>query len=128
LGTGSGYQAAVAAHLVEEVYSVEILPELARRARDLLVEQGFDNVHVRAGDGWAGWPEVAPFDRIIVTAAAEEIPQPLLAQLRVGGKMILPLGPQEKLQRLSIVEKKLDGEIEIRSLLPVRFVPVTGDH
>jgi protein-L-isoaspartate(D-aspartate) O-methyltransferase len=128
LGTGSGYQAAVAARLVEEVYTVEILSELATRAREVLTRLGCDNVHVRAGDGWAGWPEAAPFDRIIVTAAAEELPQPLLSQLRPGGKMILPLGPESKVQELALVEKLLDGEISVRRLLPVRFVPVTGDH
>jgi protein-L-isoaspartate(D-aspartate) O-methyltransferase len=128
LGTGSGYQAAVAAHLVEDVYTVEILPELADRARAVLTRLGYTNIHVRAGDGWAGWSEAAPFDRIIVTAAAEELPMPLLRQLKPGGKMILPLGPESNVQELTLVEKSLDGEISVRKLLPVRFVPVTGDH
>lgn len=128
LGTGSGYQAAVASRLVSEVYTVEIVPELADRADSTLSRLGYDNIHVRAGDGWAGWPEVAPFDRIIVTAAAEELPEPLLQQLRAGGKMILPLGQPGAVQQLVLVEKSKDGKIVLRELLPVRFVPVTGDH
>jgi protein-L-isoaspartate(D-aspartate) O-methyltransferase len=128
LGTGSGYQAAVASRLVDSVYTVEILPELAARAESTLVRLGYDNVHVRAGDGWAGWPEAAPFDRIIVTAATEELPGPLLGQLRRGGKMILPLGERAGVQDLVLVEKSADGVITERELLPVQFVPVTGDH
>ena len=128
LGTGSGYQAAVASRLVKEVYTVEIVPELADRADSTLTRLGYDNVHVRAGDGWVGWPEAAAFDRIIVTAAAEELPGPLLQQLRPGGKMILPLGPHNAVQKLVLVEKSADGTSTIRELLPVRFVPVTGDH
>ena len=127
LGTGSGYQAAVLAEIVEEVYTVEIVSELARRARTTLQELGYDDVHVRAGDGWAGWPEAAPFDRIIVTAAAPELPQTLLDQLVAGGKMILPLGPDGGAQELILVEKTEDGRVKTRELLPVRFVPVTRD-
>ncbi len=127
LGTGSGYQAAVLAEIVEEVYTVEIVSELARRADRTLEELGYDNVHVRAGDGWAGWPEAAPFDRIIVTAAAPELPQTLLDQLVAGGKMILPLGPDGGAQELILVEKTEDGRVKTRELLPVRFVPVTRD-
>ena len=127
LGTGSGYQAAVASLLVEEVYTIEILPTLARRADNLLKKLGFDNVHVRAGDGWAGWPDAAPFDRIIVTAAAAELPQQLLDQLRSGGKLIMPLGHEGAVQNLILVRKSITGELSIRELLPVRFVPVTGD-
>lgn len=127
LGTGSGYQAAVLAEIVDEVYTVEIVSELARRARTTLEELGYENVHVRAGDGWAGWSEAAPFDRVIVTAAAPELPQTLLDQLVAGGKMILPLGPDGGAQELILVEKTEDGRVKTRELLPVRFVPVTRD-
>ncbi len=128
LGTGSGYQAAVASRLVEEVYTVEIHKPLAQRAAATLKELGYDNVHVRAGDGWAGWPEAAPFDRIIITAAAPEIPETLLGQLRVGGKLLMPLGEAGGYQELVLVEKTQEDEYTTRRLLPVRFVPVTGDH
>ena len=128
LGTGSGYQAAVASRIVDEVYTVEIVPALAARADALLDSLGYDNVHVRAGDGWRGWPEAAPFDRILVTAAAPEMPMDLLAQLAPGGRMILPLGPAGGTQRLILVEKREDGSTHTEDLFPVRFVPVTGDH
>jgi protein-L-isoaspartate(D-aspartate) O-methyltransferase len=128
LGTGSGYQAAVASRLVEDVYTVEIVPELAAHADSTLKRLGYDNVHVRAGDGWSGWPEAAPFDRIIVTAAAETLPGTLLQQLKPGGRMILPLGPQATVQHLVLVTKHNDGELSQEMLLPVRFVPVTGEH
>lgn len=128
LGTGSGYQAAVASMLVDEVFSVEIVPELAKRAGDDLARLGYDNVHVRHGDGWAGWPSEAPFDRIIVTAAAPELPAPLLEQLANGGRMIIPVGPAGGRQDLVLVWKTREGEVKTRELLPVRFVPVTGDH
>jgi protein-L-isoaspartate(D-aspartate) O-methyltransferase len=127
LGTGSGYQAAVASLLVQEVYTVEILPSLAQRARSLLTKLGYENVSVRAGNGWAGWPGAAPFDRIIVTAAAAELPQQLLDQLRPGGKLIMPLGAEHAVQNLVLVKKSITGELSIQELLPVRFVPVTGD-
>jgi protein-L-isoaspartate(D-aspartate) O-methyltransferase len=127
LGTGSGYQAAVASLLVQEVYTVEILPSLAQRARSLLTKLGYENVSVRAGNGWAGWPDAAPFDRIIVTAAAAELPQQLLDQLRPGGKLIMPLGAEHAVQNLVLVKKSITGELSIQELLPVRFVPVTGD-
>jgi protein-L-isoaspartate(D-aspartate) O-methyltransferase len=128
LGTGSGYQAAVASLLVDEVFTVEIVPELAERAAGDLERLGYDNVHVRAGDGWAGWPDEAPFDRIIVTAAAPELPEPLLAQLADDGRMIMPVGPHGGTQQLMLVWKSRDGELKSRELLPVRFVPVTGEH
>jgi protein-L-isoaspartate(D-aspartate) O-methyltransferase len=128
LGTGSGYQAAVASRLVAEVYTMEILPALAARADSTLSRLGYDNVHVRAGDGWTGWPEAAPFDRIIITAAAAELPVLLLQHLRPGGKMILPLGPQATMQHLVLVEKLPDGRLQTRDLMQVRFVPVTGEH
>lgn len=127
LGTGSGYQAAVASLLVQEVYTVEILPGLARRAQSVLARLGYENVNVRAGNGWAGWPEAAPFDRIMITAAAEELPQQLLDQLRAGGKLIMPLGAEGAVQSLVLVRKSITGELSITELLPVRFVPVTGD-
>ena len=128
LGAGSGYQAAVASRLVEEVYTVEIHEPLAARAAKTLKELGYDNVHVRAGDGWAGWPDAAPFDRIIITAAAPELPEKLLEQLRVGGKLLMPLGEAGGHQELVLVEKTQENEFSTRRLLPVRFVPVTGEH
>lgn len=127
LGTGSGYQAAVLAEIVDEVYTVEIVSDLARRARSTLESLGYANVHVRAGDGWAGWPEAAPFDRIVVTAAAPELPTTLLDQLRPGGVMVLPIGPAGGAQVLTRVHKQEDGTVRTRELLPVRFVPVTRD-
>ncbi len=127
VGTGSGYQAAVLAELVSHVYSVEIVPELARGAASLLEELGYDNISVRAGDGYAGWPQHAPFDGIIVTAATTEIPPPLLAQLKPGAKLVIPLGQHAGYQELMVVEVDADGEETRRSVLPVRFVPLTGD-
>jgi len=126
LGTGSGYQAAVAARLAAHVYTMEIQPPLAERARATLAELGYDNVTVRQGDGYYGWEEHAPFDAVIVTAAATHIPPPLLAQLKPGGRMVIPVGPAFATQRLMLVEKGVDGGITTRALFPVRFVPVTG--
>lgn len=123
IGTGSGYQAAILGECAREVDSIEILEELALRAGNLLEELGYANVHVRAGDGHAGWPEAAPFDAILVTAAPDHVPQPLVDQLAVGGRMILPLGTSE--QELVVIEKTTEG-VTRRSLLPVRFVPMTG--
>jgi len=128
VGTGSGYQAAVLAELVEHVYGVEIVPELAAGAAEVLARLNYANVTVRAGDGYAGWPEHAPFDGIIVTAAAPEIPPPLLQQLKPGGKLVIPVGSQYEGQDLLQVEVGEDGEIRERSVLPVRFVPLTGKH
>jgi protein-L-isoaspartate(D-aspartate) O-methyltransferase len=122
IGTGSGYQAAVLAHLARVVYTIEIVPELAQRATATLEELRYTNVHVRAGDGYAGWPQHAPFDRIMVTAAPEQIPQPLLDQLRAGGRMVIPVGSAE--QWLIVVEKTAAGVIQRRTI-PVRFVPFT---
>ena len=127
VGTGSGYQAAVLAHLVKHVYSVEIVKELADDAADTLERLGYDNVTVRAGDGYAGWPEQAPFDGIIVTAAAERIPPPLLKQLKPGGKLVIPVGEHHGYQELLLVEVDDKGEVSKRSVLPVRFVPLTRD-
>lgn len=123
IGTGSGYQAAILGELAREVYSIELLPPLAERATRTLERLGYRNVHVRAGDGYQGWPEHAPFSRIIVTAAPEEIPPALVEQLAVGGRMVLPVGPKAGDQELRIVTKSEDGITTIRSL-PVRFVPM----
>ncbi len=123
IGTGSGYQAAVLAECAREVYSIEILPALAARAREVLRELGYAGVHLRVGDGYLGWPEVAPFDAILVTAAPDHVPQPLIDQLAEGGRMILPLGRGE--QELCLIERR-GGEITRRNVLPVRFVPMTG--
>ncbi len=123
IGTGSGYQAAVLAEIADSVYTIEIVPELARRARERLEELGYTNVFVKQGDGYNGWPEKAPFDAIIVTAAPPNIPPPLLEQLKVGGVMVLPVG--EYVQELVVVHKTEEG-ISMKNVLPVRFVPMTG--
>ncbi len=128
VGTGSGYQAAVLAELVQHVYTIEIVEELAGDAAATLKRLGYHNVTVKAGDGYAGWPEYAPFDGIIVTAAAEEIPPPLLQQLKPGGKLVIPVGEHYGYQELLVVEVDERGEISRESVLPVRFVPLTGDH
>jgi protein-L-isoaspartate(D-aspartate) O-methyltransferase len=124
IGTGSGYQAAVLGELAREVYTIEIVPELARSAAATLEAIGYANVHVREGDGYAGWPEHAPFDRILVTAAPEEIPQPLVDQLAPGGRLVLPVGEQGRTQWMTIVEKTAGGIAERRTI-PVQFVPFT---
>ncbi len=123
IGTGSGYQAAVLAEIVAQVYSIEIVPVLARRARQRLAEMHYDNVDVRLGDGYLGWPEQAPFDAIIVTAAPDHIPPALVEQLGEGGRLVLPLG-DKKQQLVRIVRQ--GGENVLENLLPVRFVPMTG--
>ena len=127
VGTGSGYQAAVLAELVAEVYTIEIVAPLAQRSARLLDELGYGNVHVRGGDGYAGWPEHAPFDAIVVTAAPERIPAPLLEQLAPGGRLVIPVGPMHSTQQLRVVEKDAQGRLHERSVSPVRFVPLTGD-
>jgi protein-L-isoaspartate(D-aspartate) O-methyltransferase len=124
VGTGSGYQAAVLAEIVAEVYSIEIVEPLGLEAKQRLARLGYDNVHVRIGDGYAGWPEAAPFDAVIVTAAAPRIPEPLKRQLAEGGKMILPVG--ETFQELIVLTRRGDDWRE-ESVLPVRFVPMTGE-
>ena len=127
IGTGSGYQAAVLAELVKQVYSIEIIPSLANEAAGRLTELGYRNVEVRVGDGYAGWPDKAPFDAIVVTAAAPFIPEPLVAQLKAGARMVIPVASGAGGQELTVVEKQPDGSTVRRVVLPVRFVPMTGD-
>jgi protein-L-isoaspartate(D-aspartate) O-methyltransferase len=124
IGTGSGYQAAVLAELVAKVYTVEIIEALANRAAADLKRLGYTNVYVRAGDGYKGWPEAAPFDAIIVTCAPEKIPPPLVEQLKDGGRMVIPVGPAWE-QELVLLRKR-GGKLERHAVLPVRFVPMTG--
>lgn len=124
VGTGSGYQAAVLAAMGAEVFTIEIIPELAAAATATLREAGYERVRVRTGDGYRGWPEAAPFDAIIVTAAPAEIPPALIEQLAEGGRMVIPVGPQSSGQELTLVTKRR-GEVRQRTLLPVRFVPFT---
>lgn len=128
VGTGSGYQAAVLAELDVEVYTIEIVEPLGLQASALLERLGYKNVHVRIGDGYAGWPEAAPFDGIIVTAAAPEVPPPLLEQLKPGGRMIIPVGGLFGGQDLMLIEKDAAGKVRRREVLPVLFVPLTGDR
>jgi protein-L-isoaspartate(D-aspartate) O-methyltransferase len=132
IGTGSGYQAAILAELVAEVYTIEIIPELAKSAAQRLDELGYEGVHVRAGDGWYGWPDESPFDGILVTAVSERPPPDLLAQLAPGGRMVLPLGPtngpMSGAQMLVVMDKDSSGAVSRRDVLPVAFVPLTGDH
>lgn len=124
IGTGSGYQAAVLAEIADEVWSVETVADLARTAEQRLVEAGYRNVHVRRGDGWQGWPEAAPFDKIIVTAAPEDMPDALVEQLAPGGRMVVPIGKAFDRQVLTVVEKDADGEVRSTPTLPVSFVPM----
>ena len=125
IGTGSGYQAAVLSRIAGDVYTIEIVSPLAERARRTLSELGYDNVHVRTGDGYKGWPNRAPFDAILVTAAPPIVPEPLLAQLKVGGRLVLPVGSY--FQNLTVYTKRPDGSFEKENVLPVRFVPMTGE-
>jgi protein-L-isoaspartate(D-aspartate) O-methyltransferase len=126
VGTGSGYQAAIASKIAQEVYTVEIFESLAARSRRTLSDLGFRNVHVRQGDGYYGWEEKAPFDAIIVTCAGGHIPPPLLRQLKSGGRMILPVGGPFLTQNLVFIEKSADGSISQRNVLPVAFVRLLG--
>lgn len=128
IGTGSGYQAAVLSELVESVYSIEIVPPLGHQATRRLERLGYDNVETRIGDGYYGWPEAAPFDAIIVTAAAGHIPPPLVQQLKTGGVMLIPVGGRFQVQQLTLVSKDAQGRVYTRQMLPVRFVPLTGGH
>lgn len=124
VGTGSGYQAAVLAELVGEVYTVELLPELAEAASKRLARLGYRNVHVKTGDGYLGWPDKGPFDAVVVTCGAKEVPRPLFEQLKPGGKIVIPVGEEGKVQTLRVLTKGADGKREVRDLLPVRFVPL----
>jgi protein-L-isoaspartate(D-aspartate) O-methyltransferase len=125
IGTGSGYQAAVLSDLVAEVYTIEIVRPLAQRAEAVLRELGYKNVQVKAGDGYKGWPEHAPFDAIIVTAAPDHVPPPLVEQLKEGGRMIIPVGKSGS-QKLYLLEKQ-NGQIQQTAVIPVRFVPLTRE-
>ena len=128
VGTGSGYQAAVLAKLIKQVYTIEIIPPLAKRATERLKRLRYDNVTTRVGDGYYGWEAHAPFDGIIVTAAATQVPPPLIKQLKPGGRMVIPVGSRFLTQELLLVEKTPTGDIKTRQILPVRFVPLTGGH
>jgi protein-L-isoaspartate(D-aspartate) O-methyltransferase len=124
VGTGSGYQAAVLSRLVKHVYTIELEETLGRRASQALREQKYDNITVRVGDGYLGWPEHAPFDIVIVTAAPEQVPQPLIDQLKPGGRLIVPVGPRFTVQQLQLIEKNAQGEVSTQSVSPVMFVPL----
>lgn len=128
IGTGSGYQAAVLSGLVSEVYSIEIIEELGNEAGKRLKTLGFDNVSTRIADGYVGWPDAAPFDGIIVTAAISHIPPPLVRQLKKGGRMVIPVGTRFQTQYLTLVEKDAGGVVTTRQVMPVIFVPFTGGH
>jgi len=127
VGTGSGYQAAVLGELTPHVWSVEIVEPLGRRAREVLDALGYEQVVTRIGDGYAGWPEHGPFDAILVTAAPEHVPEPLVEQLAVGGRMVIPVGPAGSGQELLVLEKQPDGTVTRREMGGVRFVPMTGE-
>ncbi len=128
IGTGSGYQAAVLAEIGARVWSIEIIDALGKAAKIRLRRLGYDKVELRLGDGYYGWPEHAPFDAIIVTAAASHVPPPLLQQLKAGAKMIIPVGSRFSTQQLVLITRGEDDEFITRQVLPVRFVPLTGDH
>ena len=125
VGTGSGYQAAILAELVSEIYSIEIVEPLAKNAETTLQRLGYKNVHLKIGDGYKGWPEMAPFDAIIVTCAPDKVPQPLVDQLKDDGRMVIPVGDRFA-QQLYLLEKK-NGQLKQSATLPVRFVPMTGE-
>ncbi|MFQ6021488.1 MAG: protein-L-isoaspartate(D-aspartate) O-methyltransferase [Acidiferrobacterales bacterium] len=128
VGTGSGYQAAILSGLVKRVYTIEIIKPLAQQARTRLNHLGYNNVETRLGDGYYGWEEHAPFDAIVVTAAASHVPPPLIKQLKPGGRMVIPVGGRFFTQQLLLIQKTTAGGIETRQVLPVRFVPLTGKH
>ena len=123
IGTGSGYQAAVLAELAGRVYTIEIVEELGRRAAGTLERLGYKNVTARIGDGYAGWPDQAPFDAVLVTAAPEDVPKPLVEQLAVGGRMVIPVGAEDRVQMLQVLTKADDGQVVVDDVIPVRFVP-----
>jgi protein-L-isoaspartate(D-aspartate) O-methyltransferase len=126
VGTGSGYQAAILGKLAKEVYSIEIVPPLAESAKGVLSRLGFENVHVRLGDGYLGWPERAPFDAIIVTCAPDHVPDPLISQLKEGGRLVIPVGEAGGIQQLVLLRKR-NGQVSKEKMLDVRFVPMTGE-
>ncbi len=128
IGTGSGYQAAVLAEIVDKVYSIEIIPELGKRAKKDLARLGYHNVELRIGDGYYGWPQAAPFDGIVVTAAASHVPPPLVDQLKPGARMIIPVGRSFFVQQLVLITRDEQGQVSSEMILPVRFVPLTGGH
>lgn len=128
IGTGSGYQAAVLAELTRSIYTIEIIKPLGKQAAKRLKELAYDYVQTRIGDGYYGWKEAAPFDSIIVTAAASHVPPPLIEQLKPGGRMVIPVGSHFMTQQLMVVEKRKDGKVRSRQILPVAFVPLTGKH
>jgi protein-L-isoaspartate(D-aspartate) O-methyltransferase len=128
VGTGSGYQAAILAELGGEVYTIEIIEDLGEQARGNLERLGYRNIEVRIGDGYYGWKEHAPYDAIVVTAAASHVPPPLIHQLKNGGRMVIPVGSRFMVQQLLLVEKDAAGKVTTRQILPVRFVPLTGTH
>ncbi|MFP4470010.1 MAG: protein-L-isoaspartate(D-aspartate) O-methyltransferase [Bacteroidales bacterium] len=127
IGTGSGYQAAILAELIDSVFTIEIIEPLGKRAKNLLDELGYENVFVRIGDGYKGWPGHAPFDAIIVTCAPENIPEPLKDQLKEGGRMVIPVGPENSVQELYLLRKN-KGRIKQEAVLPVRFVPMLDEN
>lgn len=128
IGTGSGYQAAVLAQICRQVYSIEYVAALADKARARLKKLGYDNIETTAGNGYHGWPEHAPYDGIIVTAAATQIPDPLIKQLKPGGRMVIPVGRPYSYQELVLVKKNEDGKIKLKDILSVAFVPFQGEH
>lgn len=128
VGTGSGYQAAILAELVDRVHTIEIVPGLALEATERLSRLGYENVEVRLGDGYFGWPAAEPFNAIVVTAAASHIPPPLVAQLAPEGALVIPVGQPFSVQMLVLVRKHADGQVSVHQILPVRFVPLTGGH
>lgn len=128
IGTGSGYQAAVLAELVKQVYTLEIIEPLGKQAQQRFKKLGYNNITTKIADGYYGWKKHAPYDAIIVTAAASHIPHPLIAQLKPGGRMMIPVGGNFMTQQLLLINKDEEGKIETRQMLPVRFVPLTGEH
>ncbi|MCI0666773.1 MAG: protein-L-isoaspartate(D-aspartate) O-methyltransferase [Methylococcaceae bacterium] len=128
IGTGSGYQAAILAEIVDRVFTIEIVEALADGARERIRNLGYEHIQTRKGDGYFGWESEAPFDAIVVTAAASHIPPPLVKQLKAGGRMIIPVGSRFMVQQLLLVQKDSEGLVTTRQILPVRFVPLTGSH
>lgn len=128
VGTGSGYQAAILSRLVRQVYTIEVIEALGKRAKVDLAELGYDNIQTQIGDGYYGWRQHAPFDGIVVTAAASHVPPPLIQQLKPGGRIIIPVGSRFLTQQLLLITKDVGGNLTTRQILPVRFVPLTGSH